>query len=132
MQGTRGIWMEDNNSIYIEGQSPQHTWEPFDKYLPKYEHPLWREYIKMGVRGSHGGADYLCLRAFVESVKDNRPTPIDVYDMATWMAVTTLSEQSVAQGGHPMPFPDFTNGMWIERLPELVGKYSLDVIYEQE
>lgn len=132
VQGTRGIWMEDNNSIYIEGQSPQHTWEPFDKYLPKYEHPLWREYIKMGVRGSHGGADYLCLRAFVESVKDNRPTPIDVYDMATWMAVTTLSEQSVAQGGHPMPFPDFTNGMWIERLPELVGKYSLDVIYEQE
>lgn len=85
----------------------------------------------MGVRGSHGGMDYLCLRAFVESIKDNAPTPIDVYDMATWMAVTVLSEQSVAQGGHPMSFPDFTNGKWIDRPVGPAGKYSLDGIYPE-
>jgi hypothetical protein len=130
VQGTKGIWMEDNNSIYIEGRSQEHTWESFDKYLDEYEHPLWREYIKMGVRGSHGGMDYLCLRAFIESVKTGLPTPIDVYDMATWMAVTVLSEQSVAQGGHPMPFPDFTKGRWINRLLGPAGKYSLDDVYE--
>ncbi|AEE95391.1 Gfo/Idh/MocA family protein [Mahella australiensis] len=131
VQGTKGIWMEDNNSIYIEGRSQEHTWESFDKYLDEYEHPLWREYIKMGVRGSHGGMDYLCLMAFVESVKTGLPTPIDVYDMATWMAVTVLSEQSVVQGGHPMPFPDFTKGRWINRPLGPAGKYSLDNVYEE-
>jgi predicted dehydrogenase len=131
VQGTKGIWMEDNNSIYIEGRSQEHTWEAFDKYLDEYEHPLWREYIKMGVRGSHGGMDYLCLRAFIESVKAGLPMPIDVYDMATWMAVTVLSEQSVAQGGHPMPFPDFTKGRWINRPLGPAGKYSLDDVYEE-
>jgi len=128
VQGTKGIWMEDNNSIYIEGRSPEHEWESFDVYLAEYEHPLWKEYIKEGVRGSHGGMDYLCLRAFVESIRDNTPMPINVYDMATWMAVTPLSEQSVAEGGHIMPFPDFTNGKWINTETVPNTKYSLDIV----
>ena len=33
--------------------------------------------------------------------------------MAAWMAVTCLSEQSIALGGIPVAFPDFTNGKWI-------------------
>ncbi len=43
--------------------------------------------------------------------------PIDVYDAATWMAITCLSEQSIAMGSMPVPVPDFTNGMWIDRAP---------------
>ncbi len=39
--------------------------------------------------------------------------PIDVYDAAAWMAVTCLSEESVALGGAPVCFPDFTGGKWI-------------------
>ena len=38
---------------------------------------------------------------------------MDVYDCAAWMAVTCLSEQSIALGGIPVAFPDFTNGKWI-------------------
>ena len=41
--------------------------------------------------------------------------PIDVYDMAAWMAITPLSEQSVAHGGMPQAIPDFTRGKWILR-----------------
>lgn len=40
--------------------------------------------------------------------------PIDVYDTAVWMAVTYLSEQSIAMGGAPVPMPDFTCGAWIQ------------------
>jgi len=130
VQGTRGIWMEDNNSIYIEGRSPGHKWEPFDNYWEEFEHPLWKEYRKLGVRRGHGGMDYLVLRAFVESVKQRTDTPIDVYDTAAWMAVTVLSEQSVALGGQPVAFPDFTNGKWINRAPGPAGKYSLDAVDE--
>ena len=41
--------------------------------------------------------------------------PIDVYDMAAWMAITPLSEQSIAHGGMPQAIPDFTRGQWIHR-----------------
>ena len=43
--------------------------------------------------------------------------PIDVYDGATWMAVSALSEMSVALGGAPQAMPDFTNGKWFHRKP---------------
>lgn len=130
VQGTRGLWLEDNQSIYIEGRSPAHTWESFDTYRQEFEHPLWREYLDAGVRGGHGGMDYLCLRAFVNSVERQVATPIDVYDTAAWMAVTALSEQSVALGGSAVAFPDFTNGKWIGRTPAPASKYSLEQVDE--
>ncbi|GIO89466.1 MULTISPECIES: Gfo/Idh/MocA family oxidoreductase [Paenibacillus] len=115
VQGTRGIWMEDGGVIHLEGRSPLHEWEPFEHYLQEYEHPLWTEYMQDGVRGGHGGMDYLCLRAFVESVLQEREMPIDVYDMASWMAVTALSEQSIETGSAAVAIPDFTNGKWMNR-----------------
>lgn len=43
MQGTKGLWMKDNDSIYIIDRSPkEHTWEPFDKYQKEFDHPLWK------------------------------------------------------------------------------------------
>ena len=38
--------------------------------------------------------------------------PVDVYDAASWMAVTALSEMSIAKGGAVMDIPDFTGGKW--------------------
>ena len=72
--------------------------------------------------------DYLVLRAFVESVKNGTGVPIDIYDAAAWMAVTCLSEESIALGGAPVAFPDFTGGEWIHRRPGPVSKYALDRI----
>ncbi len=40
---------------------------------------------------------------------------IDVYDLAAWMSISALAEQSIALGGQPVAIPDFTNGMWIKR-----------------
>jgi hypothetical protein len=61
--------------------------------------------------------DYLVLSAFVEACQVGSKPPIDVYDTAAWMAVTCLSEQSVAMGGMPVPVPDFTNGRFVTRPP---------------
>ena len=74
--------------------------------------------------------DYLVLSAFAESVRLDAKPPIDVYDTAVWMAVTCLSEQSIAIGGAPVPFPDFTNGMWIDREPYRRGIFCLDEVCE--
>ncbi|SDE68755.1 Predicted dehydrogenase [Paenibacillus sp. UNCCL117] len=125
VQGTRAIWMEDGALMHVEGESPPHKWESFEPYMERYEHPLWKRYKEEGVREGHGGMDYLCLRAFVESVAGQTEPPIDVYDMAAWMAVTVLSEQSVQLGGSAVSFPDFTGGKWIYDRQPGTGLYDL-------
>ena len=126
IEGTKGIWMEDKYAVYLEGISPKaDVWDSLNNYYEKYEHPLWKWYRTEGVKGGHGGMDYLVLRAYVEAVKAGTQTPIDVYDTAAWMAVTCLSEDSVAMGSMPVAIPDFTNGKWFQREPAVLGKYCL-------
>ncbi len=118
VQGTRGLWMNDNRSIYIEGVSPEaHRWEPFAEYQEKYDHPLWKRYAEDAEGGGHGGMDFFVMNAFVEAVKRGEPTPLDVYDAAAWSVIGPLSEQSIAMGNHPVTFPDFTRGQWAKRQP---------------
>jgi len=38
-----------------------------------------------------------------------------VYDAASWMVITCLSEASIANGGMPVDIPDFTGGRWVMR-----------------
>ena len=126
IEGTKGIWMEDKYAVYLEGVSPKaDVWDSLNNYYEKYEHPLWKWYRTEGVKGGHGGMDYLVLRAYVEAVKAGTQTPIDVYDTAAWMAVTCLSADSVAMGSMPVAIPDFTNGKWFQREPDVLGKYCL-------
>ena len=124
LQGTKGIWLQDGeasslarSTIFIEGRSPRHQWEPFEPYQTEYEHPLWARYLREGVVGGHRGSGYLKVRAFAECVRDRRPTPVDAYDTATWRAIAPLSERSVATGSQPVSFPDFTNGRWMQHRP---------------
>lgn len=73
------------------------------------------QYLDEGVKQGHGGMDWLVFCEFVESVRNKTEVPIDVYDMAAWMCITALSEESIAMGGHPVAIPDFTNGAWMHR-----------------
>ena len=74
--------------------------------------------------------DFLMLCAFAECVKTGAEPPIDIYDAVTWMAITYLSEQSIAMDSMPVPFPDFTNGHWIKRPPSPASKYALNTVDE--
>jgi predicted dehydrogenase len=116
VQGTQGVWMDDFNSIYIEGKSPKaHTWESADAYLSKYDHPLWKRFSKDAESAGHGGMDFFAINSFIESLKRAVPCALDVYDLATWYAITPLSEASIAQGGQVQSIPDFTKGRWMSR-----------------
>jgi len=120
VQGTKGLWMEHRalvNAIYLDGISPSHRWESLEDYYDKYEHPLWKKERERAAKYGHGGADYLKTHAFIECVKRRIPTPIDVYDTAAWIAVSPLSEESIAKGSEPVEFPDFTRGMWMKNKP---------------
>ena len=126
VQGTKGLWMDVNNSIYIEGKSKQDDdWDKADEWLDKYDHPLWKKYNKYAEGAGHGGMDWFVFNAFVESVKRKVQTPIDVYDSVTMSVITPLSEKSIAEGNMPQQFPDFTKGKWKER----VSKFALNDEY---
>ena len=122
VQGTRAMYTEDNNSLYLDSDFTEadhfnwvKNWNNASKYLEKYQHPIWTEYLKNGIRGGHGGMDGLVYDAFIEAVRKGESCPIDVYDAAAWMCITPLSEQSIALGSTPVAVPDFTSGAWIER-----------------
>jgi len=118
VQGTKGIWMDDNKSIYLEGVSAQaHRWEDFKPYQEKYDHPLWKAHAADAENAGHGGIDYFVLRAFIESIKNKVAPPIDVYDAAAWSAIAPLSEESIAKGSAPIQIPDFTRGKWKTNQP---------------
>ncbi|NLD88569.1 MAG: Gfo/Idh/MocA family oxidoreductase [Clostridiales bacterium] len=134
VQGTNGIAVELGDKIVIQGRSPEggwmeFEWEALSKYIEEFRHPLWTWFREAGVKGGHGGMDYLVQRAFIESVKEGKLPPIDVYDSATWMSITCLTEQSIYMGSMPVAVPDFTNGMWIDRRPDPKCRYSLDAVH---
>lgn len=122
VQGTKGMYFEDNQSLFLDGEehakdhfSWKKHWGNVEEYREKYEHPVWKKYLNDGLKGSHGGMDWLVFCEFVESVRNGSQVPIDVYDMAAWMSISALAEESIAMGGHPVAIPDFTSGAWINR-----------------
>jgi predicted dehydrogenase len=118
VQGTRGIWMDLNKSLMIQGVTEAHRWTEAKSWLDKYDHPLWKKYGSDAKAAGHGGMDFFVFHHFVESAKLNQAPQIDVYDAATWLAITPLSEASIATGSSPQAFPDFTRGRWTERKPD--------------
>ncbi len=132
VRGTKGMYQEDNQSVFLDEMGSelhfkwQEQWGNADQYLKKYQHPIWTQYLEEGVKEGHDGMDYLVLSAFFESVRNRMQTPIDVYDAASWMCISALSEDSIACGGAPVSIPDFTNGKWLLERPVADAKYRLD------
>jgi len=125
VDGTDGTIEFDRGTkrIYVDGvtekdERGRETWEKFEAWQKKYDHPLWKKYNEQAKSaGGHGGMDFFVDREFINAVREQRQPVIDVYDAAAWSAVTPLSEASIAQGSAPQYFPDFTRGNWIKRKP---------------
>ncbi len=125
VRGTKGCCMQDGNMILLEGEANMHeSFEPiqllkenmdcaekYTEYLPD----IWKNITPEEKKLGHGGMDYLEFKTFFDCILNGKEMPIDVYDMATWMAITPLSEQSIAHGGMPQAIPDFTRGQWMYR-----------------
>jgi hypothetical protein len=112
VQGSKGIYMDSMGKMYLEGKSPQDTWEPIDKYAKDYVHPLWKALGDKAASTGHGGSDYIVMYRLIQALRNGTPPDIDVYDTATWSAISPLSEVSVAHKSQPQDFPDFTRGKW--------------------
>lgn len=115
IQGTDGTLAGFPTRIALDGQN-YHEWtqgEDLEPYYEKYEHPLWKRIGEEALKaGGHGGADYVMRYRIFECFKEGIPLDQNVYEGALWSVVTPLSEKSVADGGMPQRFPDFTRGGW--------------------
>lgn len=115
LQGVKASYESRLGSIWIEGRSQGPTWEALDKYAKEFEHPLWTEWQEKAKGTGHGGGDFMVMHAFLETLRTGAASPIDAYDAAAWSAIIPLSAQSLAEGGRPVEFPDFTAGKWETR-----------------
>ncbi|TWR25160.1 Gfo/Idh/MocA family oxidoreductase [Mucilaginibacter pallidiroseus] len=116
IDGTKGIWMDVNRSIYIDHQSKKDdVWDPAQEWFEKYDHPLWKRYSAEAAGAGHGGMDWFVFNAFILAVKERKQTPIDVYDSVTMSVIAPLSTQSIKEGNKTLAFPDFTAGKWKQR-----------------
>lgn len=122
LQGTRGVYSEERNSLYLTGKSPAYdTWESFAPYQAEFQHTWWKD---IGGAGGHGGVDGLQLKLLVEAVRSKSPLPLDVYDSVVMSAIVELSGASIEKGSVPVEFPDFTRGKWQTTRP----KFAVDMV----
>lgn len=129
IRGTKGFFGETENMVYIDGKCVEFGHDNFNnvgEYRKEWEHPVWKHFEEEGVKGGHGGMDWLVFDAYFTALRDGMVPPIDTYDTAAWMAITPLSEISIANGSMPVDVPDFTRGMWTHRTDKNTGFYALD------
>lgn len=133
VHGTKGLYEQGCNMVYLDGMKESFTThETYKMYLDngsdyedKYLCKQWKEITPEDIERGHGGMDYVMLEDVINRMQNGKPMSIDVYDMATWMAVTALSKKSIEESGSLQEFPDFTHGEWKNRPLEDVIEFPI-------
>lgn len=122
VQGTKGTLAGFPTRVALEGgvkgaTENHHQWvqgEKLELLYEMYDHPLYKRLNQVTKDSGHGGMDGLMVYRIVECLQKGIPLDQNVYEGCFWSAVAPLSEHSVASGGAPQVFPDFTRGNWKE------------------
>ena len=121
ISGTEGFYCSVTHSVVLDDGRYNHELDQYSKTFNNqgdYEEYLpedWRVITKEQTEAGHGGMDYVMMKHYITCLKEGRPMPIDVYDAVSWMSITALSEQSIANGSTPVECPDFTRGKYKTR-----------------
>ena len=128
VRGTKGLYNQTLNAVYIDKVHPENVGQypvfaqilvnNASEYEKDYLPSVWKNITKEQLDAGHGGMDAVMMEIFVKKALSGEKMPIDVYDAATWMAISYLSEQSINAGGQPQAVPDFTGGKWLLRKSE--------------
>ncbi len=124
VSGTKGIFSVPDSVILTDDMEfnheiGMHNYRGNAEAIYEENMPgIWRNMTKEEIEAGHGGMDTLELKAFFSAALSGEEMPIDVYDAASWMVITCLTEASIANGGMPIDIPDFTGGKWVLREPK--------------
>ena len=125
IQGTLGTLAGFPTRVALEGgvlgiTKDHHSWvqgEAMAAVYEKYDHPLYKRLNSQAKGSGHGGMDGIMMYRIVECLQQGQPLDQNLYEGCFWSAVSPLSEASVASGGQPQQFPDFTRGQWNNTAP---------------
>ena len=124
VSGTKGIFSVPDSVVLTDDMDFNHevgmaTYRGNAEKVYEENMPgIWKSITKEQIEAGHGGMDTLELQAFFGAALSGEEMPIDVYDAASWMVITCLTEASIANGGMPIDIPDFTGGRWVLREPK--------------
>ena len=124
VSGTKGIFSVPDSVVLTDDMDFNHevgmaTYRGNAEAVYEDNMPgIWKSITKEQIEAGHGGMDTLELQAFFGAALSGEEMPIDVYDAASWMVITCLTEASIANGGMPIDIPDFTGGRWVLREPK--------------
>ena len=119
LQGTKGVYESprvpgETHRVWLEDFSnDKETWRPLSDFYADF---LPDDYIDMpeaAKDAGHWGADYFMIQAFIKSIREERPVPIDIHQSLNYTLPGIISEKSMQQGGQQMEVPIVTN--WSER-----------------
>ena len=124
--GTKGVLRAyPRLDIYLEKAdewpktSGHHVFDEKTTTLLKetYRHPLYKQVGEIAKKvGGHGGMDFLMDLRWAYCLQQGLPLDTDVYDLASWCAVSELSERSARSRSASIDFPDFTRGVWKQQV----------------
>ncbi len=96
--------------------SDGHGWispEDFQKLEEQYTPEIVKKVGEMAKKiGGHGGMDFMMDWRLIDCLRNGLPLDQDVYDAASWSAITPLTEWSIANRSNSIDIPDFTGGSW--------------------
>ncbi len=121
--GTKAVHQGYPSRLYIDDPSELKYWghqwldkKGYKKMKAKYEHPMIIKLknISKKFKQGHGGMDFVMMYRLITCLNLGLPLDLNVYDAASWSAITPLTEVSVADKSRSVDIPDFTGGQWKE------------------
>ena len=135
--GTKGVLRGyPRLDIFIEGKDEwpkddkghKFTDEMTARIKEEFRHPLYRQVGEIAKKvGGHGGMDFLMDLRWAYCLQNGLPLDTDVYDLASWCAVSELSERSARSRSLAVDIPDFTRGVWKVPCNSNLADASLDI-----
>ena len=123
--GTKGRYVVNNNMLLLDGKISSKDYKTYienDKEYYDYLPEIWKNVTEEILKAGHGGMDYFEMLEFIRCIKTGDEMPIDVYDAATWMSISYLSEISIKENRF-VYIPDFTRGKYKTRKTKDVVKF---------
>ena len=121
LQGTKGCYeaargFGDSPKINLVDYSDKpNQWRSLWDFEEEFMPEIWRNPPEEALRAGHGGGDYFEVRGFIDAIINDTKPPIDVYEAMDMTVPGLVSEESINNGGIPLPVPDFRT---IQRFPD--------------